>query len=102
MRSMKRCHQCDGFIPALKFQCPNCDSFTAFHLAPGPLKTALTILAGSAVAMTLSACYGSPCASANGMDGCGPMPEQCQIDEVDNDDDGFCGDYDCDDNKMML
>ena len=96
MLSMKRCRQCDGFIPTLKFQCPNCESVAAFQPVPRAMKTFVTLLAGSAMAMTLSACYGSPIGN--------PMPqdESCEgAAMLDNDGDGFC-EQDCNDNDETV
>lgn len=92
MFSMKRCHHCDGFIPSLKFQCPNCDRVSKFQFAPRAMKTFVTLVAGSAVAMTLSACYGSPVANPSYYN-----DDSCQVPgSVDYDGDGFC-ELDCDD-----
>ena len=56
------------------------------------LKRVGAVLLGGAMAMTLSACYGGACASCftHIEPGCTPA-------EIDGDGDGFCGEFDCDD-----
>ncbi len=61
MLGMRRCLSCDGFLPAGRERCPNCAAperssrslATRLGLVAGPL-------GGSAIAITLMACYGAP------------------------------------------
>ena len=85
------CSACGGFVPA-RAVCPHCGRNTPADVgAPPWAKLALAALSGSALSITLMACYGSP--------PCDPDPE------ADTDNDGysatgdFCGsaDLDCDD-----
>jgi len=102
MNSILTCNECSGFIPSTEASCPNCSTSVSISKWIGPLKAVVTVATGAALAMTLSACYGSPCA-AGGND-CHfndrPVPQEpCREGEVDNDEDGFCGEYDCDDSN---
>ena|SRR5687767_10313284 len=55
---MHRCTRCDGFVPEGIEHCPNCRSGKkAWWMAP------LTFAGGAIATVTLSACYGSPCAA---------------------------------------
>lgn len=62
---MQRCSACDGFIPASCTACPHCDPSQA-TIDPAAarawqrLAMLLRITGGTAVAMTLMACYGAP------------------------------------------
>jgi hypothetical protein len=61
---MYRCSRCNGFVPKSEGECPNCRSTSrAWWLAPVAFATA-----GFAT-VTLSACYGAPCAAHNLPDG---------------------------------
>jgi len=96
MSKLMICSGCEGFIPAGRQSCPNCAPGFSRSLRDS-MKTVLTALAGSAMAVTLSACYGSPCAGA---DGDCFMPEvTCEDDAQDLDRDGFCGEFDCDEER---
>jgi len=55
---MHRCTRCDGFVPQGITECPNCRSTKkAWWMAP-------FAFAGAGLAtITLSACYGAPCAA---------------------------------------
>jgi len=65
---MNQCSRCEGFIPEGKSSCPNCST----RLVPR-WKTWLGVplaLAGAGATMvTLSACYGIPCAGTKLPDG---------------------------------
>ena len=97
MNEIRVCNQCQGFIPEHRQSCPNCA--TEEFSIPAPIKGAFTLVAGSVMAVTLSACYGSPCA---GSAECGlvvtPMDVCDSDDAIDADEDGFCAEVDCDDN----
>ena len=55
---MNRCKQCEGVVPAGSLLCPNCHSNNrAWWRLP------LTIAGAGFATVTLSACYGSPCAA---------------------------------------
>ena len=51
-------------------------------------------LIGGAMAITLSACYGAPVSPYDN--------STCQPGEVDGDNDGFCGEFDCDDTDPTI
>lgn len=56
---MFQCDQCNGFLPAQLKACPNCGA----GLKPTLLKRfkrASQLVLGASIALTLSACYGTP------------------------------------------
>src|SRR5574338_147699 len=62
--TLPRCAICDGFVPPSVAACPNCEPAAARGLDAARgwmrLRFLLGVTAGSAVAMTLMACYGAP------------------------------------------
>ncbi len=62
--TLPRCPTCDGFVPPSLATCPNCEpaAVGGFDAADGWVRFGilLRMTAGSAVAMTLMACYGAP------------------------------------------
>ena len=62
--TLPRCDRCDGFVPPSVTACPNCEPAAArgVDAARGWVRFGLLlrVTAGSAVAMTLMACYGAP------------------------------------------
>jgi hypothetical protein len=62
--TLPRCAICDGFVPPSVATCPNCEPAAARGLDAARgwmrLRFLLGVTAGSAVAMTLMACYGAP------------------------------------------
>lgn len=56
MLNLTRCGSCDGFLPRLSIACPHCGATAIGTLA----KAATTAVLGSAVSLTLMACYGPP------------------------------------------
>ena len=98
MSSLKTCSSCQGFVPIAMDTCPNCNaSISTRSFLKGPLKAMGTVFLGSAMAMTLSACYGSPVMTPLDCESAGCPEATCQADEADLDQDGFCGAFDCDD-----
>lgn len=62
---MKQCSRCNGFVPTDSGHCPNCRSARKWWAIP------FSLLGASAMTVTLSACYGSPCvATADGGSSC--------------------------------
>ena len=102
MSSLKTCTSCSGFIPGQASTCPNCDTAVPGSLLlSGPMRRIGGAFIGGAMAITLSACYGSPIDVCEVND-CGGPVVTCQPGEVDADDDGFCGEYDCDDDNAEI
>lgn len=67
--ALRRCPRCEGFVPAKVDACPNCSAVVAGRALLSRLGLAGGILGGSALAVTLMACYGmAPC--ADGGDSC--------------------------------
>ncbi|MGE3725903.1 MAG: hypothetical protein AB7I41_10155 [Candidatus Sericytochromatia bacterium] len=56
---MFQCDQCNGFIPTQLKTCPNCQSVLKSSFRHR-LKRASQLVLGASIAMTLSACYGTP------------------------------------------
>lgn len=59
---MDTCSACKGFLPSGCARCPNCDSLVkSARSSLGKATRAVgAILSGTAVSMTLMACYGAP------------------------------------------
>ena len=72
---MKRFHElatcdgCGGFVPVGAPTCPHCSSREPFLAAGSLVRIGIGLFGGSALAMTLMACYGAPCAD-DGSGGC--------------------------------
>jgi hypothetical protein len=63
MTELTRCRRCPGFLQRLSPRCPHCGA-AASRL--GRRVRALLAIAGSgSMALTLMACYGSPCATGD-------------------------------------
>jgi hypothetical protein len=65
---MNQCSRCEGFIPEGKSGCPNCGT----RLLPAwkrILGVPLALAGAGATMVTLSACYGIPCAGTKLPDG---------------------------------
>ena len=56
---MQQCSKCEAFVPAKATSCPGCRSKSSWWRTP------LTVLGAGFLGVTLSACYGSPCAAGN-------------------------------------
>ena len=96
MPSMKTCPNCGGFAPAGIKVCPHCETaFSSSFLFSDPMRRIGGALIGGAMAITLSACYGAPPANISDDPNCAPG-------QLDNDNDGFCGDMDCDDDDPTV
>lgn len=81
------CPRCDGFVPQSASKCPHCAA--AKSSVWGTMsRAALAVVSGSALSVTLMACYGSPpCETGPDGDGDGIGPEAS----------GVCGpsEFDC-------
>ncbi len=56
MLNLTRCSACAGFVPMLSLSCPHCGAAALGKIA----KVATGTILGSAVSVTLMACYGCP------------------------------------------
>lgn len=54
---MQQCQKCQGLVPETSSSCPNCRATSRWW------KTPLAMLGAGLATVTLSACYGSPCAT---------------------------------------
>lgn len=54
---MQQCKRCDGFVPHGVESCPNCRSSRPWWAIP------LAVAGAGLASVTLSACYGPPCAT---------------------------------------
>jgi len=93
------CSKCRSFVPGKVAACPGCGA--ARSPAPTKLGGLFALAGGSAIAMTLTACYGAPIDPIREPDA-GPRSDAnalviaCSDPELDLDQDGFCGATDCD------
>ena len=95
---LSSCPACAGFVPVKSRRCPHCSarmavagSDTFRRIA----KAALALSSGSAMCMTLMACYGlPPCQSSDDADGDGYFGGACQVEDG--------SDYDCDDGDATI
>ena len=72
---LRQCSRCAGFVT--NGRCPHCGARVRWSL-----KKLLALLGGSATAVTLMACYGSPCVRSN--DACHvPPPDDLSASPVD-------------------
>jgi hypothetical protein len=91
------CSECSSFLPAGARACPNCgfESRSLIARLPGPVRGLLLVGGGGLMSVTLSACYGAPCAGTV----CDPYdagPVTCEDSAQDTDLDGYCLAHDCD------
>ncbi|MCA9607749.1 MAG: hypothetical protein KC619_19205 [Myxococcales bacterium] len=86
---LSKCPACPAFLPPGVDRCPACAS-----QLPRWVVRAAAALGSGALAVTLSACYGAPCAGG----GCyePQYPVACDDPSQDLDGDGYCGEADCD------
>lgn len=93
------CSKCQSFVPGKVAACPGCGT------ARNPIGTKLggffALAGGSAIAVTLTACYGAPSdplptPDAGRASDANALVIACQDPELDLDQDGFCGATDCD------
>lgn len=102
------CSKCRSFVPGKVAACPGCG------MPRGPVPTKLggffAIAGGSAIAMTLSACYGVPVDRTRidasgadaGTDDARALVIACSDPTLDLDNDGFCGALDCDEANAAI
>ncbi len=96
MIPLTRCTRCPGFLQASAARCPHCGATPPMSRLGRRLRALLVIAGSSSMALTLMACYGSPCVSA---DNCiePPAPDlSAQVDMAPRDlgDDGDGGSHD--------
>lgn len=99
MSKLTPCPTCQAFLPANASACPCCA-----RAVPRWVIRAAAILGSSALAMTLSACYGAPCANGGACYELVP-PEataRCPDLRQDTDGDGACGYWDCDERDPAI
>lgn len=96
---MQQCQKCQGLVPDGSSSCPNCTSGTQWWKAP------LAILGAGFATVTLSACYGAPCATTITLPDGGTLTEgqgssrtcqpiDCRV-KPDGGDDDIRWDYTC-------
>ena len=89
MMKLAPCPRCRAFLPPGVSSCPACPA-----RLPGWVRWVAVAAGSSAVAMTLSACYGGPCAGGRCYEP--DEPTACDDPSSDADGDGYCGELDCD------
>ncbi len=99
------CSKCQSFVPGKVAACPGCGT------ARSPIGTKLggffALAGGSAIAMTLTACYGAPAdpiptPDAGRASDANALVIACEDPELDLDQDGFCGASDCDEANAAI
>jgi hypothetical protein len=72
---LRQCSRCSGFVA--RGRCPHCGARVRWRLWK-----LVALLGGSATAMTLMACYGSPCVRSNDTV-CHPPPDDLSATPID-------------------
>ncbi len=91
MTKLSSCPECRAFLPLDASSCPCCQrSVSRRRRLPAPVRALLAVGGGGLLSVTLSACYGAPCAGSE----CDFS--YCDDPALDVDGDGYCGQWDCD------
>lgn len=94
MPQLISCVCCSGFVPVAATECPHCGSRPGTKRFSALRSSLLRAIGGGAVAVTLMACYGAPM----NRQAVAPMgPGTLCTSGMDQDNDGYCSDADCDD-----
>lgn len=102
---MKICVRCESVVSAKMIECAHCGLLNPRGAFKRFAAAVTAIASGISLSTTLSACYGAPCASAHcGQGGDIPTCDQItatpDVDDVDGD--GFCLDFDCDEEDATI
>lgn len=101
MTKLSSCPRCGSFLPHASRVCPGCAHTVARRTRlPGPVRTLLAIGGGGLLSVTLSACYGAPCAGGGCYDDYDPTT--CTDPAEDLDGDGYCLEKDCDETDPFV
>ncbi len=96
---LQKCDSCQSFLSPSNDRCSHCRKRSLW-------KRAAVMIGGSALSMTLAACYGAPCASGTKAcnDNCPPSPADfpCSDTLLDKDKDGYCGRFDCNESDPTI
>lgn len=103
MNKLSPCLHCGSFLPLGVRACPGCRRSVRPRRLPAPMRALLAVGGGGLLSVTLSACYGGPCAG----DGSCYEPRDsglpgCTDASRDLDGDGYCLDLDCDETNANV
>jgi len=102
-----RCFQCQSFFPPAANACTHCGN-TKKSNANTPysidrlIKKGVIWFTGSTLSVTLAACYGMPCASDSQSASCKANNFPCADLTQDKDGDGYCGEWDCNEEDKTI
>ena len=113
---LSRCIQCQSFFPPAQNMCVHCGNIdkNSQDTANTQSKKAVKIkknllirkgvflLTGSALSVTLAACHGMPCAAHDQSERCKTDRYPCKDFTLDKDGDGYCGEWDCNENDKTI
>ncbi len=95
MTKLTACSTCGSFLPPYASACPSCARLAPRTRLPAAVRGLLAIGGGGLLSVTLSACYGAPCAGG----GSSCYNDFCSDSSADTDGDGYCLEYDCDETR---
>ena len=104
--SITTCCACHGPMTVSMRACPHCGAARGALMRVG--SGILAVMGGVSLSMTLAACYGAPCAtSVNGecwdvedVPSCGEITAEPELEDLDGD--GYCMEYDCDEDDESV
>jgi hypothetical protein len=105
MNKLSPCPHCASFLPLGVGACPGCQrSVRRSRRLPAPMRALLAVGGGGLLSVTLSACYGGPCAGPGGScyEPYDSGPARCTDFSQDLDGDGYCLDQDCDETNANV
>lgn len=77
--TLRSCSSCSGFLPPSALRCPHCGEDAVAPRGRGPdglVRGLVAVAVGGVAAVTLMACYGSPCATGGACVGTGATTGQ--------------------------
>lgn len=95
MSKLTSCPHCSAFVPSGADACPCCQAAAPRTRLPAAARALLAIGGGGLLSVTLSACYGGPCAGGSCYEP-DSGPRTCEDFSQDTDGDGYCLSHDCD------
>jgi hypothetical protein len=95
MTSLRLCSSCRGFVPLVAPACPHCAAPAGAGLFDRVGRALFGLASGASLAVTLMACYGMPCSTD-------AECEPCDDPSTDLDEDGYCGEWDCDEENAAI
>lgn len=102
MNKLSPCLHCGSFLPLGVRACPGCRRSMRPRRLPAPMRALLAVGGGGLLSMTLSACYGAPCAGGSCYEPEDSGTPHCTDFTQDLDGDGYCLDQDCDETNANV